>query len=68
MTARDTDVLRRLAERKLEFAVHPLNEERRALWYDHDGGTAGRPMVLAEFQGEGVGLPARAPPNAPGTA
>lgn len=44
----DRDVLRRLAARQVEIAESPLNVERRELWYKHDSGTGGRPMILAE--------------------
>ena len=44
----DVDVLRRLAERKVEVANDPVNLERRRLWYALDAGRAERPMVLAE--------------------
>jgi hypothetical protein len=47
----DLDTLRRLAARKAEIAATPTNRERRDLWYQHDAGTGGRPMVLAEFGG-----------------
>ena len=51
-TRSETDVLRRLAERKLQIAADPVNIERRELWLRHDtAGGGGRPMVLAEFQG-----------------
>jgi hypothetical protein len=49
--AKDVDTLRRLAARKMEIAADPLNRERRAAWYDLDGGAAHRPMILAEFCG-----------------
>ncbi|MEW6755255.1 MAG: hypothetical protein AB1505_30380 [Candidatus Latescibacterota bacterium] len=51
LSAHDTDVLRRLAHRKAEIALAPANLERRDLWYRHDAGTGGRPMVLAEIGG-----------------
>lgn len=44
----DAAVLRELARQKLEAAHHPLNEERRRLWYALDEMRAERPMVLAE--------------------
>ena len=47
----DTDVLRRLAERKAEIAQDPVNTERREAWYRLDAGDAPRPMVLAEVAG-----------------
>ena len=47
----DIDILRRLAERKVEIAQDPVNLERKELWYKHDARTAGRPMVLAEVGG-----------------
>jgi hypothetical protein len=37
--------------RKLEIANDPTNLERRELWLQHDAGTGGRPMVLAEYGG-----------------
>ena len=51
LTQRDINVLRGLAERKAEIAQDPVNLERRELWYKHDAGTGGRPMVLAEVGG-----------------
>jgi len=47
----DTDVLRRLAERKAAIAQDPVNEERRKAWYALDSGTGDRVMVLAEHVG-----------------
>ena len=47
----DIDILRRLAERKAQIAHDPLNLERKRLWYQHDAGRGGRPMVLAEVHG-----------------
>jgi len=47
----DIDILRRLAGRKAEIAQDPVNLERKELWYKHDAGTDGRPMVLAEVGG-----------------
>ena len=47
----DLDILRRLAARKAEIAEDPVNLERKELWYRHDAGTGGRPMVLAEVGG-----------------
>lgn len=47
----DMDVLRRLAERKVEIARDPVNIERKNLWYKFDAGKAERPMVLAEIIG-----------------
>ena len=47
----DIDILRRMAERKAQIARDPLNLERKDLWYKHDAGTDGRPMVLAEVGG-----------------
>ena len=44
----DVNVLRRLAERKVEVANDPVNLERRRLWYALDADRAERPMVLAE--------------------
>jgi len=51
LSPRDTDILRRLAERKTAIADDPVNKERRELWYKLDEGTGGRPMVLAEYGG-----------------
>jgi hypothetical protein len=48
---RDVDILRRMAQRKIEIAQDPVNLERKRLWYALDGGTGGRPMVLAEVGG-----------------
>jgi len=47
----EIDVLRRLAQRKVEIGSDPVNLERRRLWYKHDSGEAERPMVLAEIIG-----------------
>jgi len=47
----DIDILRRLAERQVEIADTPVNLERKELWYRHDSGTTGRPMILAEVFG-----------------
>jgi hypothetical protein len=47
----DRDVLRQLADRKMQIASHPANLDRKALWYSHDAGAAARPMVLAEVCG-----------------
>ena len=47
----DVDILRQLAERQVEIAQSPLNLERKALWYKHDAGMDGRPMILAEVFG-----------------
>jgi hypothetical protein len=44
----DLEVLRKLAARKAEIASDPVNLERKRLWYSHDAGTGGRPMVLIE--------------------
>lgn len=46
--AHDVDILRRLAARKTEIAAHPVNLERKRLWYAHDACDGERPMVLAE--------------------
>lgn len=51
LESHDLDILRRLAGRKAELAAHPLNLERRRLWYQHDAGRADRPLVLAEIGG-----------------
>jgi hypothetical protein len=51
LTRHDMDILRALAERKIEIAEDPLNLERKELWYKLDGGIDGRPMVLAEVGG-----------------
>jgi hypothetical protein len=50
----DIDILRRLAARKAEIAQLPENLERKRLWYEHDRGTGGRPMILAEAFGQGM--------------
>ncbi len=44
----DVEVLRRLAERKVEIANDPANVERRRLWYALDADRGERPMILAE--------------------
>jgi len=51
ITTHDKDVLRRLAEQKLQLAAHPDNQERRAAWLALDAGGECRPMVLAEHGG-----------------
>jgi len=50
-SAKERSILRALAARKAELALHPDNIERREAWYAHDAGCDGRPMVLAEFEG-----------------
>ncbi|HAS82559.1 MAG TPA: hypothetical protein DCS43_07795 [Verrucomicrobia bacterium] len=47
----DVNVLRRLAERKLQIAEDPVNQERRAAWLALDAGRDNRVMVLAEHGG-----------------
>ncbi|MCP4755397.1 MAG: hypothetical protein GY866_31420 [Proteobacteria bacterium] len=47
-TQHDIDILRGLAEKKAEIAQSAINQERKRLWYAHDEGTGGRPMILAE--------------------
>lgn len=47
----DRAILRQLAERKVELAHHPLNEERRRAWYALDAGEGDRAIVLAEHGG-----------------
>lgn len=49
----DLTILRKLAERKAAGAADPVNRERRQAWYNLDGGSSWRPMVLAEFGGIG---------------
>jgi len=44
----DIDIIRRLAEKKAEIAQSDINLERKNLWYAHDEGPSGRPMILAE--------------------
>jgi hypothetical protein len=44
----DTDILRRLAERKAAIAADPANTEKRAAWYALDAGHGDRVMLLAE--------------------
>lgn len=51
ISRQDRNVLRRLAERKLEIAADPINEERRAAWLALDSGANSRVMVLAEHGG-----------------
>jgi len=48
LSQHDLDILRRLAEWQVEIARCPVNLERKALWYKHDAGRAGRPLILAE--------------------
>jgi hypothetical protein len=50
-TQHDTDILRRLAERKARIAQDPVNQERKRLWYQLDEGLPARPLILAEVQG-----------------
>jgi hypothetical protein len=47
----DREILRRLADRKMEIAINPTNLERKDSWYNHNGLNISRPMVLAEIQG-----------------
>ncbi len=47
----DLDCLRRLAARIRAIAEDRANLERRLAWYNHDAGSDGRPMVLAESGG-----------------
>lgn len=47
----DRDILRRLAEQKLQLAADPVNEERRKAWLGLDAGSGDRVMVLAEHGG-----------------
>jgi len=47
----DIRILQALARRKRELANHPLNLERKDLWYRLDTGAACRPLVLAEHGG-----------------
>jgi hypothetical protein len=49
--ASDIKILQKLARRKIEIAHHPLNLERKELWYRHDRGAPCRPLVLAEHGG-----------------
>lgn len=49
--SRDTDILRRLAERKARVAASAPNAERRGLWERHNGLEGTRPLILAEIQG-----------------
>jgi hypothetical protein len=51
ISAADRDILRRAAEEKMAVAADPVNLERRAAWLALDAGTAGRPMLLAEWGG-----------------
>ena len=45
----DRQRLRELARKVRDLSQHPLNVERRRLWYALDEGVADRPIVLAEF-------------------
>ena len=47
----DIHILQKLARRKREIASHPVNLERKELWYCHDRGESCRPLVLAEHGG-----------------
>ena len=51
ITQYDTDILRRLAERKLCISHDPMNQERKRAWYALDAGKDDRVMVLAEHHG-----------------
>jgi hypothetical protein len=51
LSSRDTEVLRRLAERKARIAGSAVNAERRELWYRHNGLGHARPLILAEIGG-----------------
>ncbi len=51
ITERDTDILRRLAQRKAVIAQDPANQERRRAWYCLDSGNDDRVMILAEHGG-----------------
>ena len=57
----DQAILRRLAQRKVEMAYDPVNQERRELWFALDAGHAWRPMVLAESWVAFEGLPESKP-------
>jgi len=48
MVPEDVALLRDLAAKKREMAEHPVNLERRRLWYKHDRFEGERPMVLVE--------------------
>lgn len=49
----DVEILRRLAERKMQIAADPVNIERKKAWLKHDAGPGGRAMILAEQAGVG---------------
>jgi len=49
--AADIEILRRLAERKIEIASDPLNLERKKRWYRHNALESSAPLLLAEIQG-----------------
>jgi len=51
VTQTDRDVLRRLAERKMEIAYDPVNLKRKQQWLNLHSGTGAPPMVLAEWNG-----------------
>jgi hypothetical protein len=51
ISTKEKDVLRRLAERKVQIAFDPKNEERRRAWLALDSGNDSRVMVLAEHGG-----------------
>jgi hypothetical protein len=51
LPAADVEVLRALAVRTMAIAAHPLNIERKGLWYRHNSLQRTRPLVLAEIQG-----------------
>jgi len=48
-TRHDIDVLRRLAERYMEIATAPVQDERRRLWADHNSLRPTRVLVLATY-------------------
>jgi hypothetical protein len=47
----DIEILRRLAERKVQIVADPVNEERRQAWYALDSGSGDRPIILIERNG-----------------
>ncbi len=44
----DLKIIRELAKRVREISYEPINEERRQLWYKHNGLQHTRPLVLVE--------------------
>lgn len=48
MSAKDREIIRRLASRVAELAARPVEEEKRKLWYAHNALEATRPLVFCD--------------------